>query len=77
MLGATPRNRAGSAGGLQSTARVLGQAAGTTMVAMVFHFAEPNGNVPAGAGLAVWALLGAAGLACSAAGVNLVRQRTR
>ena len=69
MLASAPRARAGSAGGMQSTARVLGQASGTTMVATVFHFSH------GGAGIAVAALYVAAGLACVAAGVNLVRQR--
>lgn len=69
MLAGAPRARAGSAGGMQSTARVLGQASGTTMVATVFHVSQP------GPGIAVAALYLAAGLACIAAAVNLVRQR--
>ena len=69
MLASAPRARAGSAGGMQSTARVLGQASGTTMVATVFHFSH------GGTGIAVAALYVAAGLACAAAGVNLVRQQ--
>ena len=66
MLAGAPRARAGSAGGMQSTARVLGQATGTTIVAMVFHSAVTGTQI---------ALYLGAGLACVAAGVNLVRQR--
>ena len=69
MLASAPRARAGSAGGMQSTARVLGQASGTTMVATVFHVSH------GGTSIAVAALYVAAGLACVAAAVNLVRQR--
>ncbi len=69
MLAGAPRSRAGSAGGMQSTARVLGQASGTTIVATVFHFSH------GGSGIAVAALYVAAGMACVAAGVNMVRQR--
>jgi len=69
MLAGAPRSRAGSAGGMQSTARVLGQAGGTTIVATVFHFSH------GGTGIAVAALYVAAALAGAAAVVNLVRQR--
>ena len=69
MLASAPRSRAGSAGGMQSTARVLGQASGTTLVATVFHFSH------GGPDIAVPALYLAAGLAGAAVAVNLVRQR--
>ena len=68
MLANAPRERAGSAGGMQSTARVLGQASGTVVVAGVFHLSH-------GAGIAVAALFVASAVALVAAGVNLRRQR--
>lgn len=70
ILGAAPRHRAASAGGMQSTARVLGQAAGTTTVAMVFHFGAQAGGVRA-----EFALLMGAALAVMAALFNTVRSR--
>ncbi len=68
MLANAPRNRAGSAGGLQSTARVLGQASGTVIVAVVFHLSH-------GADIAVAALFVASAVALAAAVANLVRHR--
>jgi DHA2 family multidrug resistance protein-like MFS transporter len=41
MLAAAPRARAGSAGGMQSTARVLGQSFGATLAAFAFTLAGP------------------------------------
>ncbi len=37
MIGATPHSRSGSAGGLQATVRLVGQAMGTTMAGVMFH----------------------------------------
>jgi len=71
MLANAPRNRAGSAGGMQSTARVLGQAAGTVIVAMVFHVAA-HGRAES---IALGALFAASAVAGMAAVVNLLRQR--
>lgn len=71
MLANAPRSRSGSAGGMQSTARVLGQALGTVIVSAVFHFAH-QGH---GGSIAVGALYIAALVAFVAAGVNLLRQR--
>ena len=41
LLGSAPRARAGSAGGMQATARVLGQAAGATLASACFTLAGP------------------------------------
>jgi len=71
MLANAPRHRAGSAGGMQSTARVLGQAAGTVIVAMVFHVSA-HGNAES---IALGALYAAAAVAGMASLVNLLRQR--
>jgi DHA2 family multidrug resistance protein-like MFS transporter len=62
ILVGAPRARAGSAGGMQSTARVLGQATGAVLAAACFTLAGP------------WAafLCGAA-LALAAAGLSLAR----
>jgi DHA2 family multidrug resistance protein-like MFS transporter len=38
MLGSAPRDRSGAAGGMLATARLLGQTAGATGVALLFHF---------------------------------------
>lgn len=79
MLANAPRSRAGSAGGMQSTARVLGQAAGTVIVATVFHVsAHGSGGGSAdglGESIALGALFAAAVVAGVAAVVNLMRQR--
>lgn len=39
MLASAPRARAGAAGGMLATARLLGMTGGATVVALVFHFA--------------------------------------
>jgi len=71
MLANAPRSRSGSAGGMQSTARVLGQATGTVIVAAVFHFAYQG----EGGSIAIGAIYIAALVALVAAGVNMLRQR--
>lgn len=53
MLVAAPRARAGSAGGLQSTARVLGQATGAVLAAACFTLSGPSAAFVCGAVLAV------------------------
>jgi DHA2 family multidrug resistance protein-like MFS transporter len=57
MLVSAPRARAGSAGGLQSTARVLGQATGAALAAACFTLAGPWAGFLCGAALAVAAAL--------------------
>jgi len=59
MLAVAPRARAGVAGGMQSTARVLGQATGTMLVALCFHAAVAT---PWVLGVAGCAAMVAAGL---------------
>jgi DHA2 family multidrug resistance protein-like MFS transporter len=71
MLANAPRHRAGSAGGMQSTARVLGQAAGTVIVAMVFHVSA-HGNAESIALGALYAAAAVAGVASAwAAGASV------
>ena len=56
MLAAAPRERAGAAGGMLATARLLGTTAGATLAALLFHFvparAEPV-ELALGAALAI------------------------
>ena len=63
-----PRERSGSAGAIQSTARLLGQTIGAALVALVFGFAHPSG----GTGPTV-AILLASGFAAIAAVGSLAR----
>ncbi len=65
MLGAAPRARAGVAGGMQSTARVFGQATGTMLVALCLHAAVAT----------PWVLVVAGCGAMVAAGLCVVRGR--
>lgn len=67
MIAATPRERSGSAGGMQATARLCGQTLGTTLAAMSFQC------LPSAA--ARGALLMAAALAASAALISLRRRQ--
>ncbi|MFC7475426.1 MFS transporter [Dankookia sp. GCM10030260] len=67
MLGSAPKARAGSAGGMQATARLLGTTLGTTVVGLCFQVA--------GAGGARVALLAAIGFALAAGALSLVRRR--
>jgi DHA2 family multidrug resistance protein-like MFS transporter len=53
ILAGTPRARAGSAGGMQATARVLGQAFGATVAALCFTLLGPSAAFLCGAVLAV------------------------
>ena len=65
MIGATPPHRSGAGGGMLSTARLLGQALGVALVAVVFGLAPTHG--------AKVTLLLAAGIAIVAAAVSVVR----
>lgn len=65
MLGAAPRPRSGAAGGMLATARLLGQTAGATAVAMLFRMRPSQAT-----SLALWA---AACVAIAAALVSLLR----
>ncbi len=53
ILSSAPRHRAGSAGGMQATARVLGQSLGATTAAACFTLAGPWAGFYCGAVLAV------------------------
>jgi MFS transporter, DHA2 family, multidrug resistance protein len=55
ILSSAPRHRAGSAGGMQATARVLGQSLGATTAAACFTLAGPWMGFYCGAALAVMA----------------------
>jgi DHA2 family multidrug resistance protein-like MFS transporter len=67
IVGSTPMWRSGAAGGLLSTARVLGQTFGALACAVIFHIA---GVRAAGGAMAL-----GAGVAGVAAGVSLLRLR--
>ena len=67
LLSAAPRARSGAAGGMLSTARLLGQTLGAAGVAVLFHLYPTQGsNV---------ALLTAAGISLFAALVSVARVR--
>jgi DHA2 family multidrug resistance protein-like MFS transporter len=72
MITATPRERSGGAGGLQGTARLLGQMLGATSVAMVFQL-HPAGPAVAGAD----ALLVAGAFAVGCGAFSLARRGAR
>ena len=67
MLGSAPKARAGSAGGMQATARLLGTTLGTTVVGLCFQLSGADG--------ARTALLMAIGFALAAGVLSLVRSR--
>ena len=51
MISAAPRHRSGAAGGMLATARLLGQTAGATGMAILFHLME-RGAIPTGLAIA-------------------------
>ena len=59
MLQSTPRQRSGGAGGMLSTARLLGQTGGAALVALIFSLAPSHGTTVAVAVAAGFALLAA------------------
>jgi len=65
MLGAAPRNRAGAAGGMLGTARLIGQSSGAVAVAALFKLFGFEG--------ATWSLGIAAAVAALAAAVSMLR----
>ena len=67
MIGASPRSRSGAAGGMLSTARLLGQTGGAALVAVIFGLAPAHGTT--------LTLLVGAGFSLGAAGVSLLRLR--
>ena len=67
MIGASPRARSGAAGGMLSTARLLGQTGGAALVAVIFGLAPAHGTT--------LTLLVGAGFSLGAAGVSLLRLR--
>ncbi len=69
MLQAAPRARSGAAGGMLSTARLLGQTLGAALVAMIFSLAPGRGTTLS---IAV-----AAGFSLLAASVSLLRLNVR
>lgn len=70
MLGATPRERSGGAGGMQATARLMGQMLGASAVGMAYRLA-PLGTTNAEA----WALAAAAAFAAASACFSLHRRQ--
>jgi DHA2 family multidrug resistance protein-like MFS transporter len=67
MIGASPRSRSGAAGGMLSTARLLGQTGGAALVAVIFGLAPTHGTT--------LTLLVGAGFSVGAAGVSMLRLR--
>ncbi len=67
MIGASPRSRSGAAGGMLSTARLLGQTGGAALVAVIFGLAPTHGPT--------LTLLVGAGFSIGAAGVSMLRLR--
>ena len=68
MIGSAPRSRSGAASGMLGTARLLGQATGAALVALLFaHFPERGTTM---------ALLTAAGLAAAATVISCLRLAT-
>lgn len=68
MIGSAPRSRSGAASGMLGTARLLGQATGAALVALLFaHFPDHGAQA---------ALLTAAGLATAATVVSCLRLAT-
>jgi MFS transporter, DHA2 family, multidrug resistance protein len=67
MIGASPRSRSGAAGGMLSTARLLGQTGGAALVAVIFGLAPTHGTT--------LTLLVGAGFSIGAAGVSMLRLR--
>jgi MFS transporter, DHA2 family, multidrug resistance protein len=63
-----PRERSGSAGAIQSTARLLGQTIGAALVALIFGFAGPSGGTSP-----TVAILLAAGFSAAAAVTSVSR----
>ena len=68
MMSSAPRHRSGAAGGSLATARLIGQTAGATGMAILFHLAEARATVT---GLAI-----ASALALAAAAVSSLRRAT-
>ncbi|MCB4821922.1 MFS transporter [Roseicella aerolata] len=67
MIGSAPKARAGGAGGMQATARLLGTTLGTTVVALCFQLAGPAGPQVG--------LLAGIGFALAAGVLSLSRRR--
>ena len=67
MIAASPRSRSGAAGGMLSTARLLGQTVGAALVAVIFVVVPKHGTTAT--------LLVGAGFSLAAAGVSILRLR--
>jgi DHA2 family multidrug resistance protein-like MFS transporter len=67
MIANAPRVRSGAAGGLQATARLVGQTFGAALVALVFRMTQHTGFRTALGTAAVFAVV--------AAGVSMFRPR--
>jgi DHA2 family multidrug resistance protein-like MFS transporter len=77
LLAYAPRSRSGAAGGMQSTARLLGQSIGAAGVAILFHAYSTQGENQGGNKGANIALLASAGIALAAAVISSLRPATR
>jgi DHA2 family multidrug resistance protein-like MFS transporter len=69
MLSAAPKARAGGAGGMQATARVLGTTLGATTLALSFQVAGAGGGPRLALAAGIGFALAAAGLSLSRRGV--------
>lgn len=69
LLGSAPVERSGAAGGVLAMGRVVGQAIGAVVVAMIFHLGGTHSSV-----ISLW--LGA-GVGLAAAGISIMRLRTQ
>ena len=70
MLSAAPKARAGGAGGMQATARVLGTTLGATTLALSFQVAGADGGPRLALGAGIGFALAAAGLSLSRRGAG-------
>ena len=70
MLSAAPKARAGGAGGMQATARVLGTTLGTTTLALCFQVAGTGGGPRLAMGAGIGFALAAAALSLSRRGAG-------
>lgn len=78
MVLATPIERTGSAGGMQSTARLIGQTMGATLVTLIFAIFNSNGNSVSVCLMVAISFAIIAGLfsLCRTAGINDRRNNT-
>ncbi|GJD95339.1 MFS transporter [Methylobacterium iners] len=77
ILTSAPRSRSGGAGGMQATARLVGQSLGSAVVAVIFGFGERSGDAAGPSGAVPLVLWCAAGLSTAGAIASALRLRRR